>query len=469
MRAYFRAMALPDANSTIVALSTAPGLGAIAVVRLSGPEAVSIVNRVFKPAGKKTLAEAPSHTAHFGVILDDGSELDEVVTTVFRSPRSYTGQDVVEISCHGSPYIQQRLIEVLIGAGARLAGPGEFTMRAFLAGRMALTQAEAVADLIASESAAQHRMAMSQMRGGYTEALKTLRQELVDFVALIELELDFSEEDVEFADRGRLTNLLDLIKTKVDGLLKSFQEGNAIKTGIPIVIAGRPNAGKSTLLNALLNEERAIVSDIAGTTRDVIEDQLIIDGIPFRLMDTAGLRESNDQIEKAGIERSFDRMGKGTLVLYLFDQNAISGDEVHTDLNQLRTINPNILPVANKADLIENRTKAYNSAIPEGTIFISAKQGTHLDVLRHAMVERAVKSPDVATGSVTMSNVRHFEALEKASAHLVAARNGLASGLSGEFVSFDLRQVLEHLGAITGEVTTDDLLGSIFSRFCIGK
>lgn len=462
-------MALPDANSTIVALSTAPGLGAIAVVRLSGPEAVSIVNRVFKPAGKKTLAEAPSHTAHFGVILDGGSELDEVVTTVFRSPRSYTGQDVVEISCHGSPYIQQRLIEVLIGAGARLAGPGEFTMRAFLAGRMALTQAEAVADLIASESAAQHRMAMSQMRGGYTEALKTLRQELVDFVALIELELDFSEEDVEFADRGRLTNLLDLIKTKVDGLLKSFQEGNAIKTGIPIVIAGRPNAGKSTLLNALLNEERAIVSDIAGTTRDVIEDQLIIDGIPFRLMDTAGLRESNDQIEKAGIERSFDRMGKGTLVLYLFDQNAISGDEVQTDLNQLRTINPNILPVANKADLIENRTKAYNSAIPEGTIFISAKQGTHLDVLRHAMVERAVKSPDVATGSVTMSNVRHFEALEKASAHLVAARNGLASGLSGEFVSFDLRQVLEHLGAITGEVTTDDLLGSIFSRFCIGK
>lgn len=469
MRVYFRAMALPDLNSTIVALSTAPGVGAIAVVRLSGPEAIAVASKVFSAVGKKKLADLPSHTAHFGVINDGDSALDEVVTTLFRAPKTYTGQDVVEISCHGSLFIQQRLVELLIENGARLAGPGEFTLRAFLSGRLSLAQAEAVADLIASESGAQHRMAMNQMRGGYTEALRSLRQELVDFVALIELELDFSEEDVEFADRTRLINLLDLIKQKVDSLLRSFKEGNAIKTGIPIVIAGRPNAGKSTLLNALLNEDRAIVSDIAGTTRDVIEDQLVIDGIPFRLMDTAGLRESDDQIEKAGIERSFDRMGKGTLVIYLFDQNTVAAHEVQTDLEQLRAINPNILPVANKVDLIENEPWATPSAIPEGTIFISAKQGQNLEALRHAMVERAVKSPEVATGSVTLSNVRHFEALEKASAHLAASRQGLLSGLSGEFVSFDLRQVLEHLGAITGEVTTDDLLGSIFSRFCIGK
>lgn len=449
-------------EDTIVAPATAQGPGAIAVVRLSGPEAIAITDGLFIPKGKKRLVEVKSHTVHFGVMRDGDEDLDEVLATIFRGPRSYTGEDVVEISCHGSEYIRQRLITLLIGRGARLARPGEFTQRAFSNGRLNLVQAEAVADLIASETSAQHRVAMGQMRGGYVAALTELRQQLIDFVALLELELDFSEEDVEFADRSRLLGLLDAADTRIRGLMVSFRDGNAIRSGIPIVIAGRPNAGKSTLLNALLNEERAIVSEIAGTTRDVIEDQLVIDGIPFRIIDTAGLRESDDEIERAGIERSYQQMGKGTLVIYLFDLNITPEAELKADLESLSQINANILVVGNKADL-------FSDSGMDGVIQISAKQAKGIDELRKAIVRMAVNSSNISTGSVTISNLRHYEALERAQSHLQAARNGLDSGVSGEFITFDLRMVLHHIGEITGEVTTEDLLGSIFSRFCIGK
>jgi tRNA modification GTPase len=452
------------ADDTIVALATPQGPGALAVIRLSGPSAIGIADGLFVPKGKKRLAEVKSHTVHFGEMHEGDEVIDEVLTTVFRGPRSYTGEDVVEVSCHGSEYVRQRLMTAFIGHGARLARPGEFTQRAFMNGRLNLVQAEAVADLIASETAAQHRVAMSQMRGGYVQALSELRQQLIDFVALLELELDFSEEDVEFADRSRLLSLLDSADMRIGGLMASFRDGNAIKSGIPIVIAGRPNAGKSTLLNALLNEDRAIVSPIAGTTRDVIEDQLVIDGIPFRIMDTAGLRQSDDLVEQAGIERSYVQMGKGTLVIYLYDPGTTTPDEVGHDLRELTAINPNILAVANKSDLMDVGADKSTDVIR-----ISAKNLDGIDHLRLAMVRKAVNSANIGTGSVTLSNLRHYEALEKAHQHLQAARQGLASGVSGEFVTHDLRRVLEHIGEITGEVTTEDLLGSIFSRFCIGK
>ena len=456
----------PLSDDTIVALSTPPGVGAIGVIRLSGPKAIAISEKIL-PGIK--LQEAVSHTMHFGIIRDGDIVLDEVVAGIFMAPHSFTREDVVEISCHGSPYILQKVLQLLLSKGARLAKPGEFTMKAFLNGRFDLSQAEAVSDLIASETQAAHDLAMNQMRGGFSNELKTLREELVHFASLIELELDFGEEDVEFANRPQLLSLLDMIQKKIVTLCESFRLGNVLKNGVSAVIAGRPNAGKSTLLNALLNEERAIVSEMPGTTRDTIEETLIINGIAFRLTDTAGIREALDSIEKQGVERTMQKIEQASIVIYLFDADEFSPDVVSEDLLKLKKGNDiPILPVANKIDISEELEYINKFNRIEGLSLISAKNGHGIAELKKRLYNTVLHGRNVNEG-VILSNARHYEALQATHINLLAAQKGIETKLSGELVASDIRSALNHLGEITGEVTTDDLLGNIFGKFCIGK
>lgn len=452
-------------DHTIVALATPPGTGAIGVIRLSGPQSFPIINSLF-PA--KDLQQQPSHTLHVGLLQHEGRLLDEVVVSLFKGPRSYTGEDVVEISAHGSPFIQQQIIEACVANGARLAKPGEFTQRAFLNGKLDLAQAEAVADLIASQTAASQKTALHTMRGGFSENLRDLREQLIKFSALIELELDFSQEDVEFADRSAFSQLIGQIKISVEQLLGSFKLGNVIRNGVSVAIVGKPNAGKSTLLNALLNENRAIVSDIAGTTRDTIEELINIDGVLFRLIDTAGIREhTSDVIESMGVERSLTKMKEADLIIYLFD----AGDnekELQQQVASLQKLAIPFLMVANKLDTVEEvATRSKLTAI-SNIIFISAKQGLHIEVLKERMLD-AVLDGRVQTENTIVTNARHYHALQQVHASLLSIEKGLEQKLPGDLLSPDIRRCLHYLGEITGEITNEDQLDYIFSKFCIGK
>lgn len=452
-------------NDTIVAVATASGAGAIAVIRLSGPDAITITQRVFKG---KNLEQQASHTIHFGTIRDEGKIVDEVLVSLFKTPHSYTKENVVEISCHGSDYIVQQIVKLLLKHGTRLANAGEFTKRAFLNGQFDLAQAEAVADLIASDSALSHEVAMKQMRGGFSQEIKRLRAELVHFASMIELELDFGEEDVEFADREQLRTLIFSIQHIIRELLKSFELGNVIKNGVPTVIVGKPNAGKSTLLNKLLNEEKAIVSDVPGTTRDFIEDEISLGGITFRFIDTAGLRETTDKVEAIGVERTHQKLSQSSLIIYLFDITTTTPEEVLAELEQL---NPKKLPVLLVANKIDEASPAILSAFDnmEGLVKISAAEGANMDELKDALVEKVNLGKLNTQQQTIVTNLRHVDSLNKTYAALDDVLNGLSLGMSGDLVAADIRRALYSLGEITGEITTDDLLDNIFTKFCIGK
>lgn len=453
-------------NDTIVALATPPGVGAIGVIRLSGEKAIAIVDALFP---SRSLEAQPSHTLHVGYLKEGNAVLDEAVVSLYKAPRSYTGENTVEISCHGSPFIQQQVIDACIRGGARLAKPGEFTQRAFLNGKLDLTQAEAVADLIASNTQASHKTALQAIRGGFSQALKDLREQLIRFSALIELELDFSQEDVEFADRGQFRALVELALSQTDALRKSFQLGNVIRNGVSVAIVGRPNAGKSTLLNALLNEDRAIVSDIAGTTRDTIEEVLNIDGILFRLIDTAGIRQhSDDLIEVAGMEKSRQKMRGADLVLYLFDANSESPEELQRIVAELQAEGIRFLLVGNKADLVNEAAVRERFAYTAGLILLSAKTGLHLDVLRQRMVDGVLQQA-IGGENVIVTNARHFHALNEVHAALQEVLAGIHNRIPGDLLALDIRRCLQYLGEITGEITNEDQLDYIFSKFCIGK
>jgi tRNA modification GTPase len=454
-------------KDTIVALATPIGIGAIGVIRLSGSEAISIAQSVFS----KNITEQASHTLHFGKIVDKRNEsaeivLDEVVLSIFKGPHSYTGENVIEISCHGSPYIQQKIIELLIEKGCRNAKAGEFTLRAYLNGKLDLAQAEAVADLIASDSEMAHRMAIDQMRGGFSTKIKELRQQLIDFASLIELELDFGEEDVEFANRDHLFALVQEISKYVNTLKESFTLGNVLKNGIATVIAGKPNAGKSTVLNALLQEERAIVSSIAGTTRDTIEEAISIGGVLYRFIDTAGIRQHADEIEEIGIGKTFEKLNKADLIIYIFDAQSTSPEELQQELENLKTGNKPIIAVANKTDLMDlSALKIKFERLPQ-TVFVSGKQGE----INELLLVLQTKAAELNQSSQTLvNNNRHFEALHKSSLALDDVMKGLTTSLSSDFIALDIRKALFHLGEITGQVSSEDLLANIFSRFCIGK
>lgn len=453
-----------DYSDTICAIATASGSGAIAVIRISGEKAFQVIDAVFS----KPLSSEKSHMAHYGFIKDDDKTVDEVIVTIFKNPHSYTGEDSIEISCHGSVFIQQKIVELLVRKGARLAKPGEFSMRAFLNGKMDLSQTEAVNDLINTMSDASHEQALKQLRGGFTKELAVLREELVNFASLIELELDFSEEDVEFADRAKFQELVNKIHQKLTRLVESFKYGNVIKNGVTTVLAGRPNAGKSTLLNALLNEERAIVSDIAGTTRDVIEESLTIKGIQYRLIDTAGIREAGDQIEEIGIKKTFEKVASSSILVYVYDVLETSEDEVKKDIEKLYRENLNIVVVGNKIDQTK-QDYTPNLTLPyQGThlLYLSAKQND-IEELTNTLYK--IVSVSGESDGTIVTNLRHYEALEKAQEAIENVNLGLESGITGDFLAIDIRQSLHYLGEITGEVTTDDLLGNIFSKFCIGK
>ena len=452
-------------DDTIVALATAPGVGAIGVIRLSGKKSFDIINKLFQ---SKKLSAEQSHTLHVGFIRENGRDIDEVVVSIFKSPKSYTGENVIEISCHGSPFVQQQIIDACIRAGARLAKPGEFTQRAFLNGKIDLAQAEAVADLIASNTAASQKAALHNIRGGFSSELKELRERLIKFSALIELELDFSQEDVEFADRKQFSQLINELSLSTDRLVNSFQLGNVIKNGVSVAIIGKPNAGKSTLLNTLLNDNRAIVSDIPGTTRDTIEEIINIDGILFRLIDTAGIRQhTTDVLESAGMKRSLEKMKQADLVLYLFDAREMSL-EVKNLQSELNKQQLNYLLVANKIDLSGEEIAREKYAGIEKLIFISAKQRLHTEVLKEKMVDAVLKG-QVQTESTIVTNARHYHALKEVSKSLTDIKAGLDSNVPGDLLALDIRRCLHYLGEITGDITNDDLLDYVFSKFCIGK
>lgn len=453
-------------DDTIVALATPPGVSAIGMVRLSGKNAFEIANQLFP---SKDLLEQDSHTLHVGFLREDDKILDEVVVALYKYPRSYTGEDVVEFSGHGSPYVLQQVIEACLRKGARLARPGEFTQRAFLHGKLDLAQAEAVADLISSNTAASQKTALHNIRGGFSSTLKELREKLVSFSALIELELDFSQEDVEFADREKLNTLIEEISLSTRQLINSFQLGNVIKNGVSVAIVGKPNAGKSTLLNTLLNENRAIVSEIAGTTRDTIEELINIDGILFRLIDTAGIREhTSDLIESMGMEKSFEKMQQADVVLYLFDAGEASSTELRTVIADLKLKSIKHLLVANKIDLLNEEEIKDKFADVENVIFISAKEHRHTEVLKEKLVD-AVLQGQVQTESVIVTNARHYHALKEVEKSLNDIKQGLDKKLPGDLLALDIRRCLHYLGEITGEVTNEDQLDYIFSKFCIGK
>ena len=452
-------------SDTIVALATAHGKGAISVIRLSGPEAITIADRIFSG---KNLTTQPSHTLHFGTIRHQGRLIDEVVVSLFVAPHSYTKENVVEISCHGSDYIVEQIIKATLQEGARLAQAGEFTKRAFLNGQLDLAQAEAVADLIASDSKLSHEVAMKQMRGGFSQEIKALRAQLIHFASMIELELDFGEEDVEFANRTDLQNLIWEIQKLIRSLLKSFEFGNVIKNGVPVVIAGKPNAGKSTLLNILLNEEKAIVSDVPGTTRDFIEDEITIDEINFRFIDTAGLRETTDKVEAIGVERSRQKIEEASLIIYLFDINETSPATLREELQAVNPLQKPFLAVANKIDTYANTNQTEYEAIAP-VLYLSASNKTGIDELKEKLVKQ-VKGDNLNTsGQTIISNLRHYQSLNQTNEALDDVLNGLAANISGDFLASDIRRALYALGEITGEITTDDLLENIFSKFCIGK
>lgn len=461
-------------QDTICAISTAPGAGGIAVIRVSGNEAIAVSNRIFTPrrAGKDLFSQ-PAYSLTYGCIKKGKELIDDVLVALFRAPHSFTGEDTAEITCHGSVYIQQQIMQLLINNGCRTAQPGEFTQRAFLNGKMDLSQAEAVADLIASTSAGTHRLALSQMRGGFSNELSKLRSQLLDFTSLIELELDFSEEDVEFANRTNLKTLASGIEQLIRGLADSFSVGNAIKNGIPVAIIGETNAGKSTLLNLLLNEEKAIVSDIHGTTRDVIEDTINLAGITFRFIDTAGIRETTDTIESLGIERTFQKLEQASIVLWVID--------IRTPELQLKSLAETILPKAagkqlllvfNKADLLSSEELSHKQHLLQThnfpRLYISAKDKTNTEVLQQQLLT-AANLPEIGQNDVIVTNLRHYEALTKAHEAILRVLNGLEMNISGDFLSQDIRECMHYLGEITGEISEDEILGNIFSKFCIGK
>lgn len=452
-------------QDTIIALATAQGIGAISVIRLSGKQAIKAVNQVFHG---KDLEKQATHTLHFGTIRDGNEIIDEVVVSLFVEPKSFTGENVVEISCHGSPYIVKRIFQLFINQGVRLAKAGEFTQRAFLNGKFDLAQAEAVADLIAADSEAAHKAAMYQMRGGFSQKIKELREKLIHFASLIELELDFGEEDVEFADREDLRVLVKEILTVIQALIQSFSLGNVIKNGVPTVIAGKPNAGKSTLLNALLNEERAIVSEIAGTTRDVIEDEIVIEGMVFRFIDTAGLRETEDKIEKIGVQRSYEKIKSASLLLYVFDLTEIkTPQDYEQELADAQYFGIPYIMVGNKVEYASDMVWSTLSSYPEVEL-ISAKNKEGLENLKQHIL-KIVQGENFSTGDTLITNTRHYESLLQTKNALDNVLAGLNRGVTGDFLAMDIRQALYHLGEITGQITTDDLLANIFSKFCIGK
>lgn len=447
-------------QDTICALATPPG-GAIAIVRVSGPDAITVTEKIFS----KSLEKAKGYTLHFGQVTDaDGKELDEVLVSLFRAPHSYTGEDSIEISCHGSSYIVQRLLESLIKNGARQAEPGEYTMRAFMNGKLDLSQAEAVADLISSSTQATHQMAMNQLRGQFSKELAELRGQLLQLTSLLELELDFNDQDVEFANREQLTSLMEKVEKHISGLADSFQTGNAIKNGIPVAIIGAPNVGKSTLLNALVGEERAIVSNIQGTTRDLIEDTIQIDGITFRFIDTAGIRKTQDQLEQMGIERSIQAAEKAKVILFLTEKNQSFPDIEFRD-DQV------VLQVINKCDLSLPSSSYLYHREPEGRLFhISAANGDGIELLRQALVRESAMPMTLDTTNTVVTNVRHYNALKQSIDALQRAKQAFESGIPTDLVAEDLRQCLHYLGEITGsEITSDDILQNIFHTFCIGK
>jgi tRNA modification GTPase len=465
-----------DTETTICALAT-PGTGAISVIRVSGPGTYPIVGRIFRPATEgKQIAEQPPQTIHFGYIYDGDTMVDEVLLSLFRAPHSYTGEDSIEISCHGSAFIQQKILELLVSGGAVPARAGEFTQRAFLNGRMDLSQAEAVADLIAAESEGAHRVALQQLRGGFSERLKTLRDRLLHFISLIELELDFSEEDVEFADRGELMRLVDEIASLIGELVSSFRLGNVLKSGVPVAIIGRPNVGKSTLLNAILNEERALVSEIEGTTRDSIEDTVNLEGITFRFIDTAGIRETAEPIENLGIRRTYQKIEQSSIVLLLTeasDDPELIRRSVEAIREQLEGSGKQLVMVLNKSDRIsEEQLEELEKSIPlhknERIISISAEKRENIHGLTQLLLE-TVNTGSLRHRDVVISNIRHYNALKSAGESLQRVKEGLASSLPSDLLAQDIREALHYLGEITGEVTTDEILGNIFKNFCIGK
>jgi tRNA modification GTPase len=459
-------------KDTIIALATASGAGAIAVLRVSGPKAISVSNTLFKSIHDKNLLNQPTHTIHLGHIVDGDRVLDEVLVSIYKNPQSYTGEDVVEISCHGSSYIQQEILQLFIRNGCRSANPGEFTLRAFLNGKMDLSQAEAVADLIASDSAAAHQIAIQQMRGGFSSEIKKLREELLNFASLIELELDFSEEDVEFADRRQFEDLLQRIVKVLKYLIDSFSTGNVIKNGVPISIIGAPNVGKSTLLNALLNEDKAIVSNIAGTTRDAIEDELIIEGIKFRFIDTAGIRQTDDTVESIGIKKTFAKMAESQVIIQLLDASLISKANIADILASLvetkaQYPEKETLVVLNKMDLADKAllSKVFSELEP---LHMSAKTGTGVELLKTKLLDM-VHMGKLQNNDTIITNARHYDALRLALENIQKVQVGMQTGLSGDLLAIDIREALYHFGRITGEISTDDLLGNIFANFCIGK
>ncbi len=456
-------------NDTIIALATPSGVGAIAIIRLSGKNAISICAPLFKSINGKDLNKQKSHTLHLGHIIEKSKVYDQVLVSVFKNPHSYTGENVIEISCHGSTFIQQEIIQLFLKKGCRMANNGEFTMRAFLNGKMDLSQAEAVADLIASNSEASHQMAIQQMRGGIANELTALRQQLLEFASLIELELDFAGEDVAFADRTKFTTLVAQIITILKRLIDSFAYGNAMKNGIPVAIIGQPNVGKSTLLNTLLNEERAIVSEIAGTTRDTIEDEVIIEGVAFRFIDTAGLRETKDIVENIGIQKAYEKAEKAQLILFLSDLKTM--EDIQSKIEELTKKYPNkrIITILNKVDLLSNTTITKLKTQIPNLVFLSAKEKTGIDALKKQLTSLVNKGA-LSANETIVSNSRHFEALNNALESITAVQDGIQANIPSDLFAIDIRECLRHLGSITGEFDVDkDILGTIFSSFCIGK
>jgi tRNA modification GTPase len=467
-------------NDTIVALASPSGAGAIAVIRISGNDAIAVSKSIFNSVSGKDITKQKTHTLHLGHIVDDTKVIDQVLLSIFKGPNSYTGENTIEISCHGSTYIQQQIIQLLLRKGCRMANAGEFTLRSFLNGKMDLSQAEAVADLISSDNEASHQIAMQQMRGGFSNEIKQLRQELLNFASLIELELDFAEEDVAFADRTQFKELLNRIEFVLKRLIDSFAVGNVIKNGIPVAIVGEPNVGKSTLLNALLNEERAIVSEIAGTTRDTIEDELVIGGIGFRFIDTAGIRETADVIESLGIRKTFEKIEQAQVVLYLVDRSRLSVDgkleNLLLEVGKTRNQFPQkpIVVIINKMDLIspenvsiiDKKLTTNNQQLT--TIYISAKENIGVDELKNQLLS-FVNTGALRNNETIVTNTRHYDSLLKALDEIQKVNYGLQTNISSDLMAIDIREALYHFGMITGEVTNDELLGNIFANFCIGK
>lgn len=473
-------------QDTIVALATPSGAGAIAIIRVSGKDALTIAASVFESVSGKELLKQKTHTIHLGHIVDGTKVYDQVLLSIFKGPNSYTGENVVEISCHGSTYIQQQIIQLLLRKGCKMAEPGEFTLRAFINGKLDLSQAEAVADLIASENEASHQIAMQQMRGGFSNEIAKLREELLNFASLIELELDFAEEDVEFADRTQFYDLLERIEFVLKRLIDSFAVGNVIKNGIPVAIVGEPNVGKSTLLNALLNEERAIVSEIAGTTRDTIEDELVINGISFRFIDTAGIRETKDVVESIGIKKTFEKIEQAQVIVYLLDSLGILDfrsqtsdfssqisdklQNIKIEIEKIRNQFPlkPLVIIGNKADtLTESQIENLKSEIPE-ILLISAKENTNIEALKNQLLS-FVNTGALRNNETIVTNTRHYDSLLKALEEIQKVKFGLQSNISSDLMAIDIRQALYYFGEITGQVTNDELLGNIFANFCIGK